>query len=131
MKLKDIYNKFPDEKSCIKLLEQLIWNGKPQCPYCNMRYTTRYLNENRYKCNTCNMSFSVTVNTVFHKTKVELQKWLYLISIMNEPGKKHTVRALAEELSITKDSAARMVRKLKSPNPTDINLITIISTHLL
>lgn len=130
MTLKDIYKKYPNENSCIEFLEKIVWGKEPKCPYCNMAYTTPFLNERRHKCNTCNMSFSVTVKTFLHKTKCDLQKWFYLITLLDYKNDFPSVRQLSEEMYINKDTAARMIRKLKSTNTNDINLITKISNKI-
>lgn len=130
MELADIYKKYPTEKICIDLLEEIVWDGKPKCPYCGMMYNTPFINDKRYKCNTCNMSFSVTVKTFLHKTKCDLQKWFYLIWLMNSRKQIPPLRTLAEQLSLTKDTVARMLNKLKSTNQTDINIISSLSNHL-
>lgn len=131
MELCNIYEKFPTEKSCIELLELIAWRGKPQCPYCGVKYNSSYANDKRYKCNTCNMSFSVTVKTFLHKTKCDFQKWFYLISLINSRQKIPSLRKLSEDLSITKDTVARMLHKLKSTNQVDINIISSLSSYLL
>jgi transposase-like protein len=113
MNLKDVYKKFPTEKKCLLFLEEVIWNNRPICPYCKSQYVTTVVKENRHHCNTCNSSFSVTVNTIFHKTKCDLQKWFYLTLIFMEYGEIPSLRLLGNELNVTKDTAARMISKIK------------------
>lgn len=126
-KLKSIYRKFPDEKFCIKLLEEIIWNNSPICPYCNSGNYTRLKNDCRYHCNTCNTSYSVTVNTVFHKTKIPLQKWFYIIYLKEINGLEIPVRLLGEEINVTKDTANRIINKVNSFYCENRHLFTEIS----
>ncbi len=35
-----------------------------------------------FQCQDCNKSFSVTVGTIFHNTKLDLRKWFWIISLM-------------------------------------------------
>jgi transposase-like protein len=114
MKLEDIYKKFADEQSCIKLLEEIIWAHSPICPYCNSSNYVRIKNSYRYHCNTCNTSYSVTVNTIFHKTKIPLQKWFYIIYLKEINGLNISVRDLGIEMKITKDTANRVVNKVNN-----------------
>lgn len=67
--------------------------------------------EQRYHCNNCRSSYSVTAKTIFHKTKVDLQKWFLAIPlILNE---NISARQLAKTLSITKDTACFMVTRIR------------------
>ncbi len=112
MTIEDIYKKFPNEDSCIRFLEKLKWNGEPECPYCLSNSQTP-IKDNRYHCNTCNISYRVTVNTAMHKTKVDLQKWFYLIHLILGTNMSISLRNLGNELGVTKDTALRMSNKIK------------------
>lgn len=107
--LNDIYKKYNNKKDCIIALEKALWNSIPKCPYCsNYRHYTELPKENRYHCNVCKCSFSVTVQTMFHKTKIDLQKWFYTILHNNK-----SVRQLAREIGVTKDTASYMIKRIK------------------
>ena len=77
----------------------------------------------RYHCNTCNTSFSVTVNTIFNKTKTALYKWFYLILLMSSGKKLPSIRYLANELDVTKDTIMKMCFKIKTCTAHDRDLI--------
>ena len=68
--------------------------------------------EERYHCNTCNKSYSVTVGTMFHKTKVDLQKWFYAISLIAN-NENISARQLGKEIDVTKDTAWFMMKRIK------------------
>lgn len=67
----------------------------------------------RHHCNACNTSFSVTVNTIFHNTRIPMQKWLAAITLYMEDEKKITVRKLADALEVNKNTAWAMLNRLK------------------
>jgi transposase-like protein len=78
------------------ILEQLRWNGKPCCPYCNSLQHRKLKGEQRYQCNECYTSYSVTVNTLFHQTHVDLEKWFAAIRLVLITNKTISVRELAK-----------------------------------
>jgi transposase-like protein len=82
MSLLKIISKFKTQQDCIKHLENIKWNGVPQCPYCGSTNTNPLVKEMRHHCNGCRKSSSITVGTIFHHTRIELQKWFLLISLM-------------------------------------------------
>ncbi len=61
----------------------------------------------------CNISFSVTVKTLFHNTRVPLQKWFAAIEIFIQNEKPISVRKLAEALDVNKDTAWTMITRIK------------------
>lgn len=113
MKLEDVYNQFPNREDCIKHIEYLRWDNKPVCPYCNSTHYTELQEKYRYHCNTCNISFSVTVNTLFHKTKIDLQKWFYAIHLIINNEQKISARDLSKKINTTKDTAWRLINEIK------------------
>ncbi len=109
----DIYNKFPKKEDCIRFIEKARWSNKPVCPHCGSHRISPMKKEFRYHCNSCNVSFSVTVNTLFHNTRIPLQKWLAAIEIFLQNEKIISVRQLAEALDVNKDTAWSMISRIK------------------
>lgn len=105
MNIIQIYKKFPTQESCLEHLETVRWNNIPVCPYCKSTKQTPLKKEHRYHCNNCNTSYSVTVGTVFHKTKMDLQKWFLAISLVLNAKKGYSARQLARDIEVTKDTA--------------------------
>lgn len=100
------------QEECLALLEQIRWQGKPQCPYCDSRKASRFKREHRYHCNECFTSFSVMVGTLFHKTHVELPKWFEAICIVSNHSQKISVRQLAAQIEVNKNTAAFMLTRI-------------------
>ena len=94
-------------------MEDLRWNGIPICPYCGSDRATQIWRERRYHCNKCYLTFSVTAQTIFHQTHLPLHKWFIAIHIYLNTRQKFTVREVAEMLDINKDTAWRIITKLK------------------
>lgn len=111
MTLKDIYKRFPRERDCISFFEHIIWNDKPVCPYCKHHSYSAMKKEDRYHCNNCDTSYSVTVGTIFKKTKIDLRKWLFAIYELNA-NPDTSARELAKKIGVTKDSAWLMTKKI-------------------
>jgi transposase-like protein len=108
-----IYELFPNQQECLEYLEKTRWNDKPICPYCQSSNTTSMPKEFRHHCNTCNTSFSVTVRTIFHKTKLDLQKWFLAISLILNAKKDISARQLARDLNVDKNTAWYMAMRIR------------------
>lgn len=113
MNIIQIYKNFPTPESCIKHLEKVRWNENPTCPYCKSKRQTPLKNEHRYHCNSCNTSYSVTVGTIFHKTKIDLQKWFLAISLVLNAKKGISARQLMRDIEVNKNTAWYMLMRLR------------------
>lgn len=111
------------QEECLALLEQIRWQGKPQCPYCGSKKASRFKQEQRYHCNGCFTSFSVTVGTLFHKTHVELPKWFQAIRIVMTHPQKVSVRQLAARIKVNKNTAAFMLTRLQEAGEDKVALL--------
>ena len=105
MNIIQIYKQYPTQKDCLKHLESVRWQEGIVCPYCGSKRITPMIKENRHHCNVCKTSFSVTVRTIFHKTKLDLQKWFLTISLVLNAKKGISARQLARDIEVNKNTA--------------------------
>jgi transposase-like protein len=101
------------KKDYLAVLEKLFWNNTPQCYYCKSHHFTP-IKGNRYHCIDCNISFSVTVGTMFHKTRVNFNKWFYFISLFLGSGNKINIRRLAKDIALNRITVTLMLSKAVS-----------------
>lgn len=73
----------------------------------------------------CRCSFSVTAKTMFHKTKVDLQKWFYVIQ-----REGISIRKLAVELQVAKKTADYMLARVKLEKQRNPNFLNKIKESL-
>lgn len=123
MNLEKIYKKYPTHKDCIKKIELVKWNSIPICPYCKSNYITKLKLEDRYHCNTCNTSFSVIVGTIFHNTKLDLQKWFLAIYLILNDKKGISSRQLASELEVNKNTGWYLLMRIRKAMMHDEELL--------
>lgn len=113
----------PNNEQYFALLEKIRWGGKPICPYCQSMKYRSLKNELRYQCNECFTSYSVTVGTLFHKTHVDLSKWFVAIRlVLNSPG-GISVRRLAKEIGVNKNTASYMIERIRKAKMEDSELL--------
>ncbi len=78
---------FTDDNAARKHLEGLMWPDGPVCPHCGAvdEATLMKGKSHRpglYNCRACDQPFTVTVGTVFERSKVPLSKWVYAAHLM-------------------------------------------------
>ncbi len=113
MNIIQVYKRFPNREACIEHLEKVRWDGKPICPYCGSPNCTPCPKEHRYHCNSCNTSFSVTVRTIFHNTKLDLQKWFLAVTLILNAKKGISSRQIARDIEVNKDTAWYMGMRIR------------------
>lgn len=110
-------------KDCLVYLEKIRWAGTPQCPYCESTNSTAIKRENRYHCNTCFNSYSVTVGTLFHKTYVDLPKWFLAIYLVLNSQESISSRKLAQKIGVNKNTACYMSARIRKAMTEDRELL--------
>ena len=116
MNLFDLLDAFPDQLSCIAHLEDIRWNGKPECPYCGSTEVRRKKENKlvgRWNCHECKSSFNVLSGTIFEKTRVPLQKWFAAITLVVNAKKSISSHQLARDLSLTPPTAWYMLQRIR------------------
>ena len=103
-----------NELGNLSLLELARWGSVPTCPYCSSTRVSTYAIQKRYHCNTCNTSFSATVGTLFHNTKISLEKWYEAISYLIVDGRDLSGRELARKLGVNRNTGCRMTLSIQS-----------------
>lgn len=124
MNIAQVYRKFPTQESCIEYLEQKRWGGVPVCPYCQSTNTNHLEKQSRHHCNGCRKSFSVTINTIFHDTKVPLQDWFALISLMLNARKGISACQASRDLGIRRPTVWSMMNRIRKAIQEDEGLLS-------
>lgn len=126
MNIVRIYKKFPTQNECLRHLESIRWKDRPFCPYCNSTKSTRLKSGIRYHCNNCNTSYSATVGTIFHDTKLDLQKWFFAIYLVLNSQNRISSRMLSHNLSVNKNTGWLILNRIRRAMLRDIKLLTNI-----
>ena len=119
MDLIKIMEMFPDQAACIAYLEQLRWQGSPECPHCesthvNKRNETTIGRIGRWNCHDCHSTFKVTSGTLFTKTKIALQKWFLAIALMANAKKSLSSYQLARDIGVPQKTAWRVMMCIRA-----------------
>lgn len=130
MNITEVYKRFPEHHDCLALLEKMRWGDSPVCPYCRSKRITSVPKEYRHHCNACNTSFSVLVGTIFHKTKLDLQKWFLAISALLKNEKGLSSRQLSKYIMVNKNTAWHLLILIKEAVAEDECLLKKIVNYM-
>lgn len=111
---------FIDETEARKWLEARIWPNGPHCPHCGNaakdRITALHGEAHRqglYQCNECREQFTVTVGTVFERSKIPLTKWLAALFLLCSSKKGMSTHQMHRMLGISYKSTWFMTHRLR------------------
>ncbi len=109
---------FQDADKAREYLEALRWPNGPVCPHCGVVGDHYALQGKSHrpglmKCKDCRKQFSVTVGTVFERSKIPLNKWLMAVHLMCASKKAISSHQLHRMLGVTYKSAWFMTHRIR------------------
>ena len=111
---------FTDEALAREWLEARIWPDGPRCPHCGNAdgETIRAMHGKAhrpglYQCNECREQFTVTVGSVFERSKIPLSKWLAALFLMVASKKGVSAHQVHRLLGISYKSTWFMMHRLR------------------
>jgi len=110
----EFLKRFPTEREARAYIEQCRWHGHPTCPTCGStsRIQVRKV-EGYYRCLVCKRDFTVRTGTMFERSHVPLDKWLYAIYLLGTARKGVSSLQLSKEIGVTQKTAWFMLARLR------------------
>lgn len=118
---------FHDADKAREWLEARLWKDGPICPHCGTvdEATLMQGKSHRpglYQCNSCRQPFTVTVGTLYERSKIPLNKWLAATHLMMASKKGMSALEIGRLLGISKKSAWFLCHRIReSLRPTSLN----------
>ena len=112
----ELFQMFPDQESARLYLESRLWPDGATCPTCRKgeRITTR--KGGYFRCNACQLDFTVRTGTIFERSHIPLHKWVYAMYLLVTARKGISSLQLAKEIGVTQKSAWFMLQRLREAN---------------
>ncbi len=108
---------FLDKDKATQRLESLRWPDGPICPHCgSLKAWVVKTRPGLYKCGEygCRKQFTVTVGTVFERSKIPLNKWLMAVYLMCSSKKGISSHQLHRTLGVTYKTAWFMSHRIRA-----------------
>lgn len=109
---------FQDADIAREYLEALRWPNGQVCPHCGV-VGNAYKLEGKshrlglWKCKDCRKQFSVTVGTVFERSKIPLNKWLMAVYLLATSKKGISSHQIHRMLGVTYKTAWFMTHRIR------------------
>ncbi len=111
-------SQFKDADSARKHLEKLRWPNGPVCPHCgnsgnNYSLKGKAHRPGLHKCKFCRKQFSVTVGTLFERSKIPLHDWLKAVFLLCSSKKGMSSHQIHRILGVTYKTAWFMTHRIR------------------
>lgn len=113
MNLIELTERFPTELEAVQHFEKVRWGKKPQCTYCDSTKVWKRSSDMRFLCKKCKNSFSVTVSTRLHNTRLPLRTWLFAFSLVTDAKKGVSAKQIQRNLNVSYPTAWAMGHKIR------------------
>lgn len=108
-----LFELFPDNEAARLYLEARLWPNGTVCPDCKGDRISRTKRVGFYHCNACNFDFTIRTGTIFERSKIPLNKWLYAMYLLVTARKGISSLQLAKEIGVTQKTAWFMLGRLR------------------
>lgn len=99
---------FTDDNAAREAMEAVLWPFGPRCPRCQSLERIGKVSGGRaglYLCGACKRQFTVTVGTIFERSKVPLSKWWLAVHLLASSKKGMSAHQLHRMLGVTYPTA--------------------------
>ena len=115
---------FTDADKAREHLEAINWPDGPTCPHCGECENVHRLQGKSHRagliqCNSCLKNFTVTVGTVFERSKVPLNKWLLATYLLASSKKGMSAHQIGRMLGVTYKTAWFMCHRIREAMKQD------------
>lgn len=109
---------FTSETAAREYLEANRWENGPFCPHCGETNKVHRLEGDKHRpglhqCNSCRQQFTVTVGTLFERSKVPLNKWLLATHLLSSSKKGISAHQLHRMIGVTYKTAWFMMHRIR------------------
>jgi transposase-like protein len=109
---------FQDANKAREYLEATRWPNGPICPHCGVigdhyQLDGKAHRRGLWKCHDCREQFSVTVGTVFERSKIALNVWLQAVYLLCSSKKGMSSHQLHRTLGVTYKTAWFMSHRIR------------------
>jgi transposase-like protein len=113
---KNLSHRFTNEEAARAHLEGIRWPDGPVCPHCGCLDKASRIEGGRKGlifCNACRKQYTVTVGSVFERSKIPLHTWLYANHLLCSSKKGMSAHQLHRTLGVTYKTAWFMAHRIR------------------
>lgn len=111
--LLDFQRMYSSEENCLQAIYRARWPKGFICPKCAHSDGVRLAKRRAIQCCACRRQTSITAGTVFHKTRLSLVLWFWLIFLMVQDKGGISTKRASNLLNMHYTTAWNIMHKLR------------------
>lgn len=119
-----MFQLFPDEAAARTYLENRRWPEGVVCPHCQGAERITARKNGFYRCNPCKQDFTVRTGTIFERSHIPLQKWVYAMYLLMTARKGISSLQLGKEIGVTQKLAWFMLQRIREACGNDPSVLS-------
>jgi transposase-like protein len=109
---------FQDETKAREWLEAELWPEGAVCPHCGVMHRGtkvqgKSARSGLYMCNECRKQYTVTVGTLYERSHVPLNKWLFAVYLMMASKKGMSAHQIHRMIGVSYKTAWFMCHRIR------------------
>lgn len=118
-----VFTLFPNEETARTYMEGRRWPNGVICLDCEEATRITPRKNGFYRCNACKSDFTVRTGTIFERSHIPLNKWIYAMYLLMTARKGISSLQLAKEIGVTQKSAWFMLQRIREACGNDPTLL--------
>lgn len=114
MTLVDLHTLFSTEEKCREFLVRLRWPKGVTCPRCQHEAVSVLRNQGKFECAKCEYQFSATSGTIFHDSRLPLEKWFLAVLLTVEAKKGVSANQLKRMIGVSYKTAWYLSHRIRA-----------------
>jgi transposase-like protein len=114
MTLVDLHNLFSTEDKCREFLVRLRWPKGIACPRCQHTAISTLKTQGKFECAKCCYQFSATAGTIFHDSRLPLEKWFLAVLLTVEAKKGVSANQLKRMIGVSYKTAWYLSHRIRA-----------------
>ena len=114
MTLVDLRSLFSTEDKCREFLVRLRWPKGIACPRCQHTAISTLRKQGKFECAKCEYQFSATAGTIFHDSRLPLEKWFLAVLLTVEAKKGVSANQLKRMIGVSYKTAWYLSHRIRA-----------------
>jgi predicted RNA-binding Zn-ribbon protein involved in translation (DUF1610 family)/transposase-like protein len=109
----EFQKRYQTEEDCLLAIEKIRWSKGFVCPKCGHDAGYRLSRKRKIECAVCKSQASITAGTIFHKTRVPLVNWFWIIFLVAQDKGGASALRLAKQLGMYYKTVWHILQKIR------------------
>lgn len=111
--LLEFQKRYQTEDACLAAIVQMRWPKGFVCPGCGYNNGYRLHKRRAIECSACRHQTSITAGTIFHKTRISLVNWFWMIFLVAQDKGGASASRIARLLGMHYDTVWHILHKIR------------------